>query len=112
MFSQRHAAIYHYRIALQPSIRCAGAELTHRDGLLLHLQLTPDPIADVVNGFGEAAPLIGFSLENRAQSQQDLIMLADCWLQGEAATRQSDVSASARFAFSCALHELQLQQVL
>ncbi|MEH6822514.1 MAG: o-succinylbenzoate synthase [Motiliproteus sp.] len=99
--NQRGAAIYAYCIPLTSPIRSAGVMLAQREGLLLRLDQGSDR-----SGWGEAAPLPGFSIETLAQSQQDLITQAKAWLNGSATDPIPVLSPSARFGFSCALHEL------
>ncbi len=100
--SDRTAAIYGYRIDLNPAIRCAGTELNQRQGWLIRLQSLQS--IGGAEGYGEVAPLPGFSHENLAEAQRDLITLAHDWLAGRPLSVVD--SASARFGFSCALHEL------
>ncbi len=58
-----------------------------------------------IGGWGEAAPLPGFSPESLEQCQQDLYSLASAWLAGQSPVEVT--SPSARFGFSCARYELQ-----
>ena len=109
---RRNAAIYTYRIPLNPSISCAGRQLSDRHGLVLRLsQGAPE-----LSGLGESAPLPGFSNETLAQCQQALIRLVESWVNqpvdnfaGDSKQLQellNESSPSACFGFSCALHEL------
>ena len=95
----KKAAIFAYRIPLVRPIPSAGLLLTQREGLVLQLR------QGSACGWGEAAPLPGFSPESLEQSQQDLQRLASIWLDDKPPTEVA--CPSARFGLSCALHELQ-----
>lgn len=95
----RSAALYRYRIPLKPAITLAGRTLTERQGWLLLLKENGH------SGYGEASPLPGFSQETLNQAQHDLVQLTESWIDQRPLA--AVCSASARFAFSCACHELE-----
>lgn len=98
---RRRAAIHAYRIPLDPAPRLAGGPLRERRGLVLRLE------EGGRNGFGEAAPLPGFSVEDLAGCEGALTALAAAWVAGVDRPAAPAVSSpSARYAFDCARLEL------
>jgi len=63
-------AVFRYRLALREPLRLAGQTLTHREGLLLRLTDRSG-----VCGWGEAAPLPGFSRETLEEAEAELVAL-------------------------------------
>ncbi len=61
------ATIYRYRIKLRTPLQLRGRSITHRSGFLVRLH---DSAGN--NGWGEAAPLPGFSWESPASCQETI----------------------------------------
>ena len=104
--------LYRYDLPLSEPLRSKGTTLRHREGLLV--ELTGDGGA---TGWGEAAPLPGFSRENldvAAEQLRDLatrVMGSQVTMEAsgpeEAFARELDLLApSARFGFELALWNL------
>lgn len=102
--SPSRAGIYAYRIPLLAPLELPGTRVKERWGLVLKLTDSRGVV-----GWGEAAPLPGFSRESLAQCREALVGLAQQWLGGSkgqnSAGKVAD-SPSARFAFDCACQEL------
>lgn len=73
----RHATLYRYRLPLVAGAALRDRRLTCREGLLLRL------CADGASGWGEIAPLPGFSLESLAEAEQAARQWLADWLTGE-----------------------------
>ncbi|WP_207061906.1 o-succinylbenzoate synthase [Motiliproteus sp. SC1-56] len=95
----RRAALYRYRVPLVRPLRLAFGTLCVREGVVLELQ------DGERQGWGEAAPLPGFSPDSLDQAEQRLRRLATGWLDEVPVARTSD-SPAAAFAFDCARWEL------
>lgn len=101
--------LYRYSLPLSAPLKLSGAALRHREGLLL--RLTGE---DGTEGWGEAAPLPGFSPETLDEAALDLRLLAETEIGREVAEEILDiapdlarsVAPSARFGFETALWNL------
>ncbi len=98
--------IYQYRLPLRRRLRVGGQNLSHREGLLLCLE-------DVEGrqGWGEAAPLPGFSSESLAGAREALLRAAEAVLGREVIRADGDERPGASlpsvgFAVEQALSEL------
>ena len=96
----RAAALFRYRVPLVP-----GAALRHgapgwRDGLLLRLREANR------EGWGEVAPLPGFSRESLAQAQAAACVWLAAWQASEPAWPELNEQPALAFGSSCALAEL------
>ncbi len=76
----RRAALYRYQLPLCQPLPLASGWLQQRQGLLLALQDGPH------SGYGEAAPLPGFSQESLADAETAAIAALRLWLADERAT--------------------------
>lgn len=95
----RRATLFNYNIPIVPGVVLRDRRVTSRHGLLVRLEEAGR------EGWGEIAPLPGFSRETLAQAQAE----AACWLQNwRTATPFSSegLSPSVNFGLSCALAEL------
>lgn len=94
----RHARVFRWQIPLNTGKVLRSQQLKTRDGLLVQLQETGH------EGWGEIAPLPGFSMESLSQAQTVLLQWVQQWQMGG----QPDlpVLASVAFGVSCALAEL------
>lgn len=104
------ATIYKYRVNLRTPLQLRGRSLTHRSGMLVRLQ-----DAEGNSGWGEAAPLPGFSSESPATCLESMIAMlptlpqsAKQWKNGWE-VRLSSV-ASASFALEAAWYSLRARQ--
>ncbi|BDH45108.1 o-succinylbenzoate synthase [Salmonella enterica subsp. enterica serovar Choleraesuis] len=94
----RSAQVYRYQIPMDAGVVLRDRRLKTREGLIL--QLT----ADGVTGYGEIAPLPGFSLESLEQAESELRAWAAAW-QLDPQVALPELPAVA-FGVSCALAEL------
>jgi o-succinylbenzoate synthase len=94
----RRAALFRYRIPFVGAHIVRSSAFETREGLILRLS------EHHREGWGEAAPLPGFSHETLAQAKTELQHAAQCWLNN--ATPPETLCPSAAFAFSCACAEL------
>lgn len=76
----RQAALYRYQLPLRQPLPLASGWLQQRQGLLLVLQ------QGAQHGYGEAAPLPGFSPESLADAEAAAITALNLWLADEQAT--------------------------
>lgn len=97
--SPRHAALFRYRIPLTNSAVLRDATPEMRIGLIL--QLTDKDR----EGWGEAAPLPGFSHESLQEAERELRKAVEDWLKNIAPSRS--LCPAAAFALSCAQAELE-----
>ena len=72
-----HAALYRYRITLDSPLPVGRQWLNERQGLILALGRSTTPA-----GFGEAAPLPGFSAETLAEATAAALAALPRWLAG------------------------------
>lgn len=97
--------IYRYSLPFTEPLKLAGATLNRREGLLL--RLTAESGAE---GWGEAAPLPGFSREALDEAASGLRSLAEAVLGREVSDTYPDAAPdpvpSARFGFETALSNL------
>lgn len=105
-----HADCYAYALPLRRPLTLAGQPVAEREGGLLRLET-----ADGHVGWGDAAPLPGFSAESRADAVAALVEAVrglpgtSLAAQEEGVSEQADVPsrpASAQFAVEAALREL------
>jgi len=95
----RQAQVYRWQIPMDAGVVLRERRLKTRDGIFVYLS------EDGREGWGEVAPLPGFSLETLEQAQETVLAWVDMWLTGQ----ESDLPSapSAAFGLSCALAELQ-----
>lgn len=93
--------IHHYSLPLTEPLKLSGATLNRREGLLL--RLTTEGGAE---GWGEAAPLPGFSRETMEKAVSDLHLMVQAALGRGASDEYADIAPSARFAFETAMWNL------
>lgn len=94
----RHATVYRYQLPMEPGVVLRNQRLKTRDGLLLHLQQGGQ------QGWGEIAPLPGFSEETLEQALAATLTWAQTWQAGEPPAINPWPSVA--FGSSCALAEL------
>lgn len=94
----RQAQVYRWQIPLDAGVVLRERRLKTRDGLLVHLQDGEH------EGWGEIAPLPGFSHETLEDVQPGVIDWLQRWRSGEALALPA--APSAAFGLSCALAEL------
>ena len=93
----RRAQVYRWQIPMDAGVVLRERRLTAREGLYLCL-------ADGSReGWGEIAPLPGFSRETRDEAESALLAWVDRWLEGKDAL---PTVPSVAFGISCALAEL------
>ncbi|MFI8416873.1 o-succinylbenzoate synthase [Serratia sp. NPDC078593] len=95
----RIATVYRYSLPMEAGVVLRNQRLKTREGLLVHLQQGER------QGWGEIAPLPGFSHETLAQAQQALLAWLPSWLAGTA-PGDSELPSVA-FGLSCAVAELE-----
>ena len=93
----RRAQVYRWKIPMDAGVVLRERRLKIREGLYLYLR---DGNRE---GWGEIAPLPGFSHETRDEAQATLMAWVDRWLQG---TETLPEMPSVAFGISCALAEL------
>lgn len=94
----RKAQLYRWQIPLDAGVVLREQRLKTRDGLLVHLREGEN------EGWGEIAPLPGFSHETLAEAQATALDWLQRWQGGEALPLPA--APSAAFGLSCALAEL------
>ncbi len=106
--------LFRYRVPLREPLLLKGTQLYQREGILVRLTAEAD-----ATGWGEAAPLPGFSKESLEEAADQLLGLSDT-LVGRDVTRDAldpdgpfareldamDLAPSARFGFELALWDL------
>lgn len=104
----REAWLFRYQLQFETPFNFNGQQLAVREGLIVRLQ------EEGAEGFGEVAPLPGFSKESLPQAQLQLVELIKAWREGvpEPAARgdvevNSGQSPAVAFGWSVALQELQ-----
>ncbi len=88
--------LFRYRLPLTAPLVLKGVTLRHREGVLLRLRG-----ADGAEGWGEAAPLPGFSRESMGKAKEQLKALRQRFLEGEEETDSwfdAGLAPSVRFA--------------
>ena len=95
-------SLYRYELPLSEPVRLKETALRHREGLLIELASDEGAV-----GWGEAAPLPGFSRESLDEVTGQLRHLAGSTVDFEGAfARELDLAPSARFGFELALWDL------
>ncbi|HDV8292330.1 o-succinylbenzoate synthase [Enterobacter hormaechei] len=94
----RRAQVYRWQIPMDAGVVLRERRLKTRDGFFMHLRQGER------EGWGEIAPLPGFSLETLDEAQAALMAWTHEWREGEDPALQ-DVPSVA-FGISCALAEL------
>jgi len=101
-------SLYRYELPLSEPVRLKETTLRHREGLLIELASDEGAV-----GWGEAAPLPGFSRESFDEVTGQLRHLAGSMVGREATVdfegafaRELDLAPSARFGFELALWDL------
>lgn len=98
--------LYRYSVPLQSQLILRGSDLPRREGLLVRIQCRDR------EGWGEIAPLPGFSHENIETAAKQTALWLEAWNQNRAQNRQlpfAGLSPSVAFGLSCALAEMQNQ---
>ncbi|ROP62885.1 O-succinylbenzoate synthase [Enterobacter sp. BIGb0383] len=95
----RRAQVYRWQIPMDAGVVLRERRLKTRDGLFVHLS------ENGREGWGEVAPLPGFSQETLQDAQGAVLAWVDAWLAGQEGDWPSEPSAA--FGLSCALAELQ-----
>lgn len=94
----RGARLYRYQIPLDAGVVLRNQRLKTREGLVVHLSDAAS------SGWGEIAPLPGFSAETLDEVQHRVLAWITCWQQGISTPLPAQPSAA--FGLSCALAEL------
>ncbi|MRT49765.1 MULTISPECIES: o-succinylbenzoate synthase [Enterobacteriaceae] len=94
----RQAQVYRWQVPMDAGVVLRERRLKTRDGLFIRLQ------EGERTGWGEIAPLPGFSQESLEAAESALLTWAQAWRQGEELTEPSLPSVA--FGVSCALAEL------
>lgn len=94
----RHASLYAYQLPMRNDGVLRQAATAERVGLLVHLR------EGAREGWGEIAPLPGFSRETTAQAQQQTLPVLEGWLRGQWRLSTA-MTPSVAFGLSCALAE-------
>lgn len=94
----RRAQVYRYTLPMDAGVVLRERRLKFREGLLIQL------CEGEREGWGEAAPLPGFSLETLEEAQTAVLAWATTWQSGQ--TIALPALPSADFGLSCALAEL------
>ncbi|MGB9097841.1 o-succinylbenzoate synthase [Erwinia sp.] len=94
----RSAVIYSWELPLEAGVVLRDRRLKTRCGLLVRLT------EDGRQGWGEIAPLPGFSKESLVEAQQDALAWLDAWARGK--NPAESCLPSVAFGLSCALLEL------
>ncbi|CAI0788151.1 o-succinylbenzoate synthase [Serratia entomophila] len=95
----RSATLYRYSVPMDAGVVLRNQRLKTREGLLLQVQQGER------RGWGEIAPLPGFSQETLAQAEQAALAWLQRWQAGENPADSSLPSVA--FGLSCALAELE-----
>ncbi|HAT1574231.1 TPA: o-succinylbenzoate synthase [Raoultella ornithinolytica] len=94
----RQVQVYRWQVPMDAGVVLRERRLKTRDGLFIHLQDGEH------QGWGEIAPLPGFSVETLEEAQSALVAWSLAWRQGENLPEPSLPSVA--FGVSCALAEL------
>ncbi|WP_034944364.1 o-succinylbenzoate synthase [Erwinia oleae] len=94
----RDATLFHYEIPLEAGTVLRDSRIKSRCGLLVRLREAGR------EGWGEIAPLPGFSAESLPEAQAEAIRLSDAWCEGEMSAESS--LSSVAFGLSLAQAEL------
>lgn len=98
----RRATLYRYRLPFHSGLILKGQQLTERVGLLIHL------IEQQRQGWGEIAPLVGFSQESITEAEQQAYTCLTQWVQGHTVDFAL-LCPSVAFGISMAEYELKGQ---
>ncbi|CAH6948126.1 o-succinylbenzoate synthase [Vibrio chagasii] len=101
MNSQRHAKLYRYQLPMDSGVVLRDNKLNERVGYIVRLE------CDGKSGFGEVAPLPGFSQEDAEQAGIQLQNELELWSHNKPNTPLDELYPSVAFGFSMALMELQ-----
>ena len=103
----RRATLYRYSLPMEAGIVLRNQRLKTRDGLLVQLW------QDEKYGWGEIAPLPGFSLESVEQAQQGVQHALAQWLQGASlGALASAFNAMPSVAFGLSMADAELRDAL
>ncbi|MFA0674143.1 o-succinylbenzoate synthase, partial [Vibrio sp. 10N.222.51.A6] len=98
--SQRHAKLYRYQLPMDSGVILRDNKLNERVGYIIQLE------CDGKTGFGEVAPLPGFSQENAEQAGIQLQHELELWSHNNPQTPFDELYPSVAFGFSMAMLEL------
>ena len=98
--SQRHAKLYRYQLPMDSGVILRDNKLNERVGYVIQLE------CDGKTGFGEVAPLPGFSLEDAEQVGIQLQHELELWSHNNPQTPFDELYPSVAFGFSMAMMEL------
>jgi len=103
----RRATVYRYSLPMEAGTVLRNQRLKTRDGLLVQLW------QDDKTGWGEIAPLPGFSLESLEQAQQAAQHALSQWTQGASLSAvASAFSAAPSVAFGLSMADAELRGIL
>lgn len=100
MNSQRHAKLYRYQLSMDSGVVLRDNKLSERIGYIIQLEY------EGKTGFGEVAPLPGFSLEDAEQAGIQLQHELELWSHNNPQTPFDELYPSVSFGFSMAKMEL------
>ena len=100
MNSQRHAKLYRYQLSMDSGVVLRANKLSERIGYIIQLEY------EGKTGFGEVAPLPGFSLEDAEQAGIQLQHELELWSHNNPQTPFDELYPSVAFGFSMAKMEL------
>lgn len=98
--SQRHAKLYRYQLPMDSGVILRDNKLNERVGYIIQLE------CDGKTGFGEVAPLPGFSQEDAEQAGIQLQHELELWSHNNPQTPFDELYPSVAFGFSMAMMEL------
>ncbi|CAK2386472.1 o-succinylbenzoate synthase [Vibrio crassostreae] len=98
--SQRHAKLYRYQLPMDSGVVLRDNKLNERVGYVIQLE------CDGKIGFGEVAPLPGFSQEDAEQAGIQLQHELELWSHNNPQTPFNELYPSVAFGFSMAIMEL------
>lgn len=98
--SQRHTKLYRYQLPMDSGVVLRDNKLSERIGYIIQLE------CDGTTGFGEVAPLPGFSLEDAEQAGIQLQHELELWSHNNPQTPFDELYPSVAFGFSMAMMEL------
>ncbi|WP_135458007.1 o-succinylbenzoate synthase [Vibrio echinoideorum] len=98
--SQRQAKLYRYQLPMDSGVILRDNKLSERMGYIIQLE------CDGKTGFGEVAPLPGFSQEDTEQAGIQLQHELELWSHNNPQTPFDELHPSVAFGFSMAMMEL------
>ncbi|MEZ8772454.1 o-succinylbenzoate synthase [Vibrio sp. 10N.247.310.17] len=98
--SQCHAKLYRYQLPMDSGVILRDNKLNERVGYIIQLE------CDGITGFGEVAPLPGFSQEDAEQAGIQLQHELELWSHNNPQTPFDELYPSVAFGFSMAMMEL------